>query len=81
MAKANSGLADAALFHATLLHWAAHKLNATKNPKRDSIEIMTHKFQALRLINERLSDPMQQVSDETVAAVACLANVEVSTID
>ena len=41
---------------------------------------MTHKFQALRLINERLSDPTQQVTDETVAAVACLANVEVSTM-
>lgn len=71
---------DSALFHATLWHWAAHKLNASRRPEKDSIEVLSHKFEAIRLINERLGDSTQQLTDETVAAVACLANVEVSKI-
>lgn len=34
----------------------------------------------MRLINERLGDPEQELKDETIAAVACLANVEVCTL-
>lgn len=70
-------ITDPALFHGTLFHWAAHKANAGNGIDRDSPEILAHKLEAMRLVNERLGDPEQELKDETIAAVACLANVEV----
>jgi len=39
---------------------------------------MKHKTEAIRIINERLSDPSLSVSDETILAVSHLAAYEVS---
>jgi len=71
-------ITDPALFHGTLFHWAAHKANASNGIDRDSPEILAHKLETMRLVNDRLGDPEQELKDETIAAVACLANVEVS---
>ena len=39
---------------------------------------MKHKLEAMRIINERLGDPVLSTSDETILAVSHLANYEVS---
>jgi hypothetical protein len=36
-----------------------------------------HKMEAIRIINERLNDPLQSTSDETILAVSHLAGYEV----
>ena len=67
--------------HGTLFHWAAHKANGSSGIDKDSLEILRHKAEAMRLINERLGDREQQLKDETIVAVAYLANVEVCAVD
>jgi len=69
---------DPALFHSILYLVALHY-----NLKRgllDSPECLYHGSEAFKLINRRLDGPHATFSDMTLAAVAMLANKEVSLI-
>ena len=43
-----------------------------------SFETAYHQTEAIRLVNERLSDPEAQLTDALIGSVAILANFEVS---
>ena len=72
-------MSDNALFHATMWHFAAHqRRSGVSGPlQEDSVEQLTHQFEAIRLVNQRLNQPERLPSDETIAAVACIADVAV----
>ena len=54
-----------------------HDLQAGKGISR---ECFMHRGEALRLVNQRLIESPQHVSEETIAAIASLANFDVSNI-
>ena len=67
---------DAALFHTFMSHYvAAYSLRFSTG---DPVESMQHRTQAIRIVNERLRDPKQALSDGNIAAVANMAVYEVS---
>jgi hypothetical protein len=67
---------DAALFHTFMSHYvAAYNLRSSTG---DPAESMQHRTEAIRIVNERLEDPQQALSDGNIAAVANLAIYEVS---
>lgn len=81
----NYAISDEALFHATMLHSAGH--NAMLSGNYDLADPFQLKLEAVRLVNRRLNDPVQSISDLTIAAVACLVlfenqsgNLELSNI-
>ncbi|KAF4631206.1 hypothetical protein G7Y89_g6916 [Cudoniella acicularis] len=65
---------DKALFHTFLSHYAA-SYNA-RFEARDPAESVYHRTMAMKIVNERLEDPAQALSDGTIAAVANLAIYE-----
>jgi len=72
----NFAISDDALFHATMLHSAAHNSMLVGNSDLgDPIQLNT---EAIRILNSRLGDPTRGISDLTIAAVACLILFEVS---
>ena len=74
-----SAMFDPALYHATFWHYSAHGMRYLgKGAGDESVEQLTHQFEAVRLVNERLDRPDEGISDETMMAVACIASVEVS---
>ena len=74
-------MTDPALFHATLWHFASHKIRLTLRPsKEDTVDLLTHQIKAIQLVNARLGDPLHRLSDSTIATVACIASVEVCKI-
>ena len=74
-----SAMVDPALYHATFWHYAAHGMRYLGRGAGDeSVEQLTHQFEAIRIVNERLDHPEEGISDETMMAVACIASVEVS---
>lgn len=70
-------ISDGALLNATLVlaakHWSA--LGGSK--RRIESTLYHHKTEAIRLVNERLADPVSAVADGTVGAVGILVFVEV----
>ncbi|KAL2842275.1 hypothetical protein BJX68DRAFT_167845 [Aspergillus pseudodeflectus] len=64
-------MTDAALFHATLYAGASH-FDLSRGERQSSITLY-HQAEAIRLINERLSDPEFAVDDRTLIAVTPLA--------
>ena len=69
---------DAALFHTFMSHYvASYNLRFSTG---DPAESMQHRTEAIRIVNERLQDPLQALSDGTIAAVANMAVYEVGTL-
>ena len=70
---------DELLFHATLYNWAMHFADATNDRSFASHPgIMRHKLTAIHMINEKLSDPVEAVRDESLGAVVAIINAEVA---
>ncbi|KAH8653194.1 hypothetical protein BGZ60DRAFT_180156 [Tricladium varicosporioides] len=76
---------DPALFYSTMLHSAAHDAFLSGRPNLADSALL--KWEAIRLINNRLNDPVHSVSDVMIGAVVALAlfenqeaNVETSNI-
>jgi hypothetical protein len=69
-------LTDSALLHATLSN-VAWKLDTLRGLK-ESPECFLQQGQAIKLINERLHDTAQGISDTVIGAVATLAIFAVS---
>ena len=69
-------LKDPGLFHSTLYHWALLNGDMTPVTFRQTDQLLKVKQIAIRSINERLRS--QDISDEVVASVTCLASVNVS---
>jgi len=59
-----------------MLHSAGH--NAMLAGNNDLADPFQLKLEAIRLINQRLGDPVISTNDLTIAAVACLVLFEVS---
>ena len=68
-------ITDQALFHITVPHYIA-RFNV-RFRKGDPDEILYHKSQAIKIVNERLKDPSQALNDATIATVANMATLEV----
>jgi hypothetical protein len=69
-------LSDQLVFHATMFSWGMHFRHRMARPDSDEeMQVIQHKVAAISLINDRLSDPEQAVSDATIAAVAALTNI------
>lgn len=69
-------MSDQLVFHATMFSWGMHFIH--RRPildPQEEMQIVQHKLSAIKLINERLSDPTRATSDETVAAVAAMTNI------
>jgi hypothetical protein len=58
----------------------ASKHRAGVEGKSDSVQSLTHKMRALRLINERIQTDSQGLQDGTIYAVATMAVIEVSKV-
>jgi hypothetical protein len=70
---------DELLFHATLYNWAMHFADAANDRSFASQPgIMRHKLTAIHMINEKLSDPVEAVRDESLGAVVAIINAEVA---
>lgn len=70
-------ISDSALLHATLCLVAQHE--DLIRGSEDSSDNLYHKCQALKLINNRLLDERDQVSDASITSVAILVILEVRT--
>lgn len=66
---------DPGIFHSTMLHSAAH--NAMLSGRNDFGDPNLIKWNAVRIVNERLQDPVLSISDLTMGAVVALALFEV----
>lgn len=66
---------DEALFHACISQYAASFY--LRQRAGDPVESVTHRTEAIRIVNERLGDPIKRLSDGTIAAVANIAIYEV----
>ncbi|KAG2024469.1 hypothetical protein GB937_003661 [Aspergillus fischeri] len=69
-------LHDNLSFHAMLAIASKHR--AGVEGKADSVQSLTHKMRALRLINERIHTDSQGLQDGTIYAVATMAVIEVA---
>jgi Fungal specific transcription factor domain len=70
---------DALLFHATLYNWAMHFANAAYDGAFAAhAGVIRHKLIAIHMINEKLSDPLEAVRDESLGAVVAIINAEVA---
>jgi hypothetical protein len=67
---------DAAMFHSFLCHYAGSYHVHFRTGNKD--EALYHASQAAKIVNERLANPNQALTDETVATVANMAAFEVS---
>jgi hypothetical protein len=70
---------DQLLFHATLYNWAMHFADAANDGMfAHHPGVMRHKLVAIHMINEKLSDPVEAVRDESLGAVAAIINAEIA---
>jgi hypothetical protein len=70
---------DQLLFHATLYNWAVHFADAAHDRSFATHPgIMRHKLIAIHMINEKLSDPVEAVRDESLGAVVTIINAEIA---
>lgn len=68
-------LTDPALLHSIL--FCSYQFWAKMNGQKERPSAINHLTQTIRILNERLQDPLQKISDSTIAAVALLALTEV----
>lgn len=68
-------VADAPLLHLTLSDFIA-RLGVHLGDDKPEKSVF-HKQTTIRLLNERLGDPVNALSDATIATVSCLTNMEV----
>ena len=68
-------LTDPALLHSIL--FCSDQFWAKMNGQKERPSAINHLTQTIRILNERLQDPLQKISDSTIAAVALLALTEV----
>jgi hypothetical protein len=71
-----SALADPVLFQSTLYSAALHANSILKSG--DCQLALFHRTKLLGMINDRLRDPLQGLSDETIGAVALVVYTEVN---
>lgn len=78
MRKGLFGLAvhDAALFHTFLAHYVASY--DLRYGSGDPEESLFHRMEAIRIVNQRIADATEALSDGTIAAVANIAVYEVN---
>lgn len=69
---------DQALMHASILLAANHWVLLGGNPATVSSALYYHKVEAIRIINERLDDPVRAGLVGTIGAVAAMTLSEVS---
>ena len=69
---------DKLLFHATMYHWGMHFTRTSNDFHVRNPEILEHKLSSFHMINEKLNDNEGFVTDETLAAVAAIVNIEIS---
>jgi hypothetical protein len=69
---------DAAMFHSFLCHYAGSYNVHFRTGNRD--EALYHASEAAKIVNERLADPNQALTNETIATVANMAAFEVSLV-
>jgi hypothetical protein len=70
---------DQLLFHATIYNWAVHFADAANDGMFASHPgVMRHKLIAIRMINDKLSDPVEAVRDESLGAVVAIINAEIA---
>jgi hypothetical protein len=67
---------DTAMFHSFLCHYASSYNVHFRTGNRG--EALYHASEAARIVNERLLDPSQALTNETIATVANMAAFEVS---
>lgn len=70
-------VSDAALLHATLVLAAKHWMFLGGSKRLIESTLYQHKTKAIRIVNERLADPVAALADGTVGAVGVLVFVEV----
>jgi hypothetical protein len=70
-------ISDAALLHAALVVSASHLMSLGGLSGISSPTMYFHKIEAIKIVNERMSDPKGAVQDATMGAVACLTILEV----
>ncbi len=70
---------DAAMFHSFLCHYAGTYNVNFRTGNQD--EALYHAVQAAKIVNERLVEPAQALTNETIATVANMAAFEVSVSD
>jgi hypothetical protein len=70
-------LTDPALLSSILC--SAGQFRARMNGEKEPLSAINHLKQTIRILNERLQGPLQEISDSTIAAVAGLALTEVPT--
>ncbi|OAL39026.1 hypothetical protein AYO20_01777 [Fonsecaea nubica] len=69
-------ISDQLVFHATMYSWGVHFRHRRPVPDaQEEMKTLQHKLAAISLINDRLSDPQQAASDETIAAISALTNI------
>jgi hypothetical protein len=69
---------DAVMFHATL-QLSALDLQILKGEDDDGRPMLLLKEECMRLLRERVGDPVLSVSDHTIGSVLALSIVEVSS--
>jgi hypothetical protein len=69
---------DEAMFHSFLCHYAGSYNVHFRTGHRD--EALYHASEAAKIVNERLADPNQALTNETIATVANMAAFEVSLV-
>jgi hypothetical protein len=71
-------LTDPALLNSIL--FCSDQFGAKMNGQKERPSAINHLKQTIRILNERLQDPLQEISDSTIAAVALLALTEVGAL-
>lgn len=70
-------LTDPALLSSIL--FSSQQFEAKMNGRKERPSAINHMMQAIRALNQRLQDPLREISDSTIAAVAGLALTEQSS--
>ena len=68
-------LTDPALLHSML--FCSDQFWSELNGQPERASAVKHLTQTIKILNQRLQDPLQKVNDSTIAAVALLALTEV----
>ncbi|KAL5315974.1 hypothetical protein ACEPPN_016848 [Leptodophora sp. 'Broadleaf-Isolate-01'] len=70
----NYAITDPALFHGIMLHTAMH--HRLVHGENDEAEQLQFKGNTIKMVEERLEDPVLSRSDDTIGAVVCLVLLE-----
>lgn len=72
----NYAITDSALFHVTMLHTVMHR-SLTHGEMNGEVEALALKSESISLVNRKLADPIEGISDLTIGVVANLVLFEV----